>query len=226
MCLIIYKPQNSIISKADLRSAWNNNPDGLGLAYFDQNMIKVHKGIMTFKDAYKLISNLKNKELVIHFRFATHGSILPENTHPFEIHHNIDVSKKCLDPKSILFHNGVIQGFGSNTLSDTCHFTTSILSKIEALEDRFNLLESVGSKYIVMDLDSNLIQLIGKFEDYKGLKVSNLYSLQRDYFWTRSKGNTSKYFDKYSFMDQNYDPYTDVIDYPTQDDFKKILNKK
>jgi predicted glutamine amidotransferase len=106
MCVIIHQPKGKKISKKVLISAWDSNPDGAGISLRLKNNIQVIKGLMTFNDFYEAYEELKNFELVIHFRFATHGAKIPEFTHPFKIddkHH----TEPIFIANKVLHHNGI-----------------------------------------------------------------------------------------------------------------------
>lgn len=99
MCVIIRKPKNIEVSTDILKLCWNANKDGAGFMYSEDNKLVFKKGLMSFEDFLKEYDacNPIDKEVIIHFRFATHGAIANEQTHPFIIHGNVGV-----------MHNGII----------------------------------------------------------------------------------------------------------------------
>ncbi len=154
---------------------WSQNPDGLGLSYYDHlGKIRYVKGIMRLDQAIKHIEKLQHREMIIHFRWCTHGVISQKMTHPFPIetknHKNHGVSAE------ILMHNGVINGFGDNQISDTYEFTYSVYNKIKSYKLRKKLLESIDARFCIMT--EKEIDFIGDgWTDYNGLIVSNLHWL-------------------------------------------------
>lgn len=130
MCIAIYKPEDSVISKETLERCFNANPDGAGFMYVDNKELHMTKGYFTFNkfwDAYKKHSN---KQAVIHFRIKTHGKIDEHNCHPFMIN------------KSIGFvHNGIISGFGEGDKSDTNHFNEEIIKPLVAKWGNLSLFQ-------------------------------------------------------------------------------------
>jgi hypothetical protein len=162
-----------------LRTSWLNNPDGGGFMYEDSGKLIVRKGFMKFDSfllAYKKIPDLKNNEVAIHFRIATHGTVCPSNTHPFWIEKG----------KSALVHNGILSFCSPEKgidMSDSEMFIYSHLQPI--LEDYpgfldsssgVNLLEeAIGmSKMIIMRSDMPTVILNEFFgEEFGGNWFSN-----------------------------------------------------
>src|SRR6187402_2638487 len=105
MCIIVAKTLKAQHPDIEtLRSCWNRNPNGAGIAYPDVNGgISMVKGLMTFDDfmeAMKPLLELKADGIfyVLHFRIATHGTVNKENSHPLCIREN----------KVAIAHNGVL----------------------------------------------------------------------------------------------------------------------
>ena len=86
MCIIITKEKGAKpIEKKIFENCWDNNPDGAGILYHDGKSSTLIKGIMKKEDFLQKVdlANKKECSFVIHTRIATHGSIKPDNTHPF-----------------------------------------------------------------------------------------------------------------------------------------------
>lgn len=121
MCIICVKPEGKSLAENVIQNMWSVNSDGAGFMYAEDGVLHVQKGFMTlseFKEAYE---PHKLKQAVLHFRIKTHGEKNPENTHPFYIDENL-----------AFVHNGIIQGFGSNSHSDTWHFNEEIIKPIRS----------------------------------------------------------------------------------------------
>lgn len=107
MCIIGVYKKGSFMPEEEIEAMWQNNDDGAGFAYYDENTQKwiVKKGFMKLSKLLKELESLGflNSEIkmpfVIHFRAATHGGIRASLTHPFKI--------KAFDGELYIFHNGV-----------------------------------------------------------------------------------------------------------------------
>ena len=119
MCIAIYKPEGTTISKATLERCFNANPDGAGFMYVEDKQLHMQKGFFKFTDFYKEYKQHANKQAVIHFRIKTHGPINKDNCHPFLVNNGIG-----------FVHNGVISGFGEGDMSDTRHFNEEIIKPL------------------------------------------------------------------------------------------------
>ena len=175
MCVIIYKPKGVILEPELLVNAWNENPDGAGFSYWcTANRWITLKGLMEFEDFFSSYSPHQEKELVIHFRIATHGVVNEKNTHPFQ-----DEER---DP--ILYHNGVIGHFGSDKASDTAEFYHSVLKHVPSSLARVKLLQSLThhGKFALLE-PTGAIRLVGTFHELgEGIQASNLSLYYYDEF--------------------------------------------
>jgi predicted glutamine amidotransferase len=123
MCIAIYKPKNIVLKKEILKECWMDNPDGAGFAYRTENKsgeeIIIHKGYMRFKSFWSAYTKLSQSlEMVIHFRFATHGLIDKHNTHPFGLLHG-----------GAFAHNGILGELEEEPIrSDTRIFVEDVLN--------------------------------------------------------------------------------------------------
>lgn len=99
MCLLIYKPADKPIPEDHLKTAWESNGDGAGLAWPSEqnNIIRIKKGFMKHQPLIQSIASRQQSELLIHLRFATHGLKDSTNTHPFRINEHL-----------VFAHNGVL----------------------------------------------------------------------------------------------------------------------
>lgn len=113
MCLIIENKTNiklqNLLSKEQVVSFAEQNPDGFGITFFKNNRINTIKnfGVDNFLNALNFVESDKQK-YYIHFRKATIGKVCLNNIHPFDIHGN---------GKLFLMHNGELPGFKSNEKS-------------------------------------------------------------------------------------------------------------
>lgn len=95
-----------------LKYANESNRHGFGFSWADGDQVRWRKG---FKDE-QLTDDLLQEYLdlpfpkAIHFRWATHGGINPELTHPFPIKRGNPLTLEG-EAKQVLFHNGVWNGW-------------------------------------------------------------------------------------------------------------------
>lgn len=165
MCLIILKTPEGNITKDILKQAFINKSDGVGFAYTNYNNIVVEKRVYkknefeTFYIHYKEIEKKTkqlNTNLLIHFRYATHGKISVDMCHPFEVY------------KGLVFaHNGIIIGkdYRSELVSDTYLYNKKVLQQ---LPKNFHL-----NKGIIKLINND----IGDFNKLVFLDVNNRYTI-------------------------------------------------
>lgn len=135
MCILIYVPKNVALPDDEkLYSCFDSNPDGIGISWNNGVQTFLKKGFMEIEH-FLLYLDQKRDELIdcdvlIHFRYATHGSVNASNCHPFVVSDRIgDLKRKRYQGKDlILAHNGIIHGKEytrktKNDLSDTMIFT-------------------------------------------------------------------------------------------------------
>ena len=120
MCLIIAKYSGlDLPIESRLRTAWMNNSDGFGLAYWEEGMplVQINKGAMTLRDMLDLVDqvpNAKNKKVIMHFRMATDGRIDAGNCHPFPVSSSIGQLRRTeTRTNCAVAHNGIIDDFST-----------------------------------------------------------------------------------------------------------------
>lgn len=172
MCVICVKPKGVKMPSYDMLLAMAQaNPDGCGFVSTRHSCKS-----LDFDEFYEHLRHVrKDENCIIHFRWATHGSVKLTNCHPF--HSN-----------GVYFaHNGIlrINPIGDMTDSETA-FKTRIMPKVEqyglnSLEVKREI-ESIigGSKFAIMH--QNTLNLYGDFKALDGCYYSNfnfLYNLRR-----------------------------------------------
>jgi hypothetical protein len=112
-----------------LRQCWDRNKDGAGVMFAHGGELRVVKGMMkwrAFKKFWRSLGPLRvEAPVVLHFRIATHGTILPKNCHPFFIRDNLAFA-----------HNGVIRKVSIKKdwdISDTEMFSLAYLKPFDAV---------------------------------------------------------------------------------------------
>lgn len=124
MCLIIAKHAGELPCKETFFSGAKGNADAMGIAYFrDDGQMAVHKWVDQKKHqverAWRIVQGLKDKPVLIHFRFTTHGANSFSNCHPFPIGRD-----------AVVAHNGIIPGHYDKDKSDTALFVEKIIKPL------------------------------------------------------------------------------------------------
>ena len=218
MCIIAAKFRGlEMPMESRLRSMWECNPDGAGFMVRSNRGIEIFKGYMTFEslmtalDKVDKMVNLKDCDVVLHFRYGTHGGNIPELTHPFTVSKDFDTMKELYNKVDIaVAHNGVYPYMTDYGISDTMMY---IKEKIEPLYDKNKKfyeteLNKLDGKLCFLTEDG--IRFVGKFieDEYDGIIYSNeTYSYYDDY-----------YYDYYEeFDDFEFDYYEDYLGYDTKE---------
>lgn len=100
MCLIFVRTKHSAPLNFDaLESAHTDNPDGVGLMWYDNGWQQCREVDSTYGEIEQFIRKLDSRELrwAVHFRWATAGKVNKRNCHPFPI-----------GDGAYLMHNGVL----------------------------------------------------------------------------------------------------------------------
>lgn len=196
MCVIISKEVGKKLPSRDfLFKCFKKNPDGSGFMYEYNHEVYIEKGFMKFELLYNRLKeldnqiNLKNHSLVLHFRISTSGKIDPQNCHPYPISKNMGLMRETfLKTKDIAFcHNGIIRNYQSlDTIhNDTQTFGVNVLSVFKEHYPNFyedsKVLKMLGllaqSKLCFLDRKGK-ITYVGDFQNYRGMRCSNLYFIQ------------------------------------------------
>lgn len=213
MCIIIYKPKGKEIPKDHLINSFMNNPDGAGFMVQTEKGVHIQKGYMDNQEllsAVYSLPDLKDRELVLHFRFATSGLIDEGNCHPFPL----SGKKKNLRQLDIMtnigiVHNGVILMTSNrkSDLSDTQLFIKEYLNKLH--HEGVNLLSvtmlkmiqaATKSKFAFMTKDN--VYILGDFINCKGVYYSNSDYKYLNARYTTTK--TNKDYNNYFGWDEEY----------------------
>ena len=168
-----------------LDSCFQSNKDGIGFSFNktgEQPVIA--KGYANVKKLVKMLDTYnvgKENNLLIHFRYATHGKKVPENCHPFPLTADYKEMEflNCTCETAIA-HNGIFSSMPTHdTRSDTMKFIGGILAQPEIIGN----LHSKAVKELIKGycgyssklafLRPEGITTIGDFEEDKGIKYSN-----------------------------------------------------
>jgi hypothetical protein len=131
MCIIVVKPAGvAFPTDAIMQNCWSGNRDGFGAMWRDaEGKVNIDKGYMTERDMLRWKHENETKlqpfDVVMHFRFGTHGTNTPGNTHPFPITNVVaELRATNIQCTRAIAHNGVLAEFGKtgSSLSDTMVF--------------------------------------------------------------------------------------------------------
>ncbi len=137
MCLAIYKPIDKEIKLSELEAGFNANRDGAGFAYVEDGKIHIKKGYFKWDEFLKAYIPHEKKQMLIHFRLATHGAEDAFNCHPWP----------CGDGKFAVIHNGILSYPSSAQKSDTGHYVDEVLDPV--LSQDPNMMDNVGFRWLV-----------------------------------------------------------------------------
>lgn len=179
MCIIVYKDAGiDMPSDTTLRTCFLNNPDGAGYMFRNPDTsITIRKGFMTADaliQSLHSVRDLRDTELVIHFRYATHGDKSPGNTHPFPVTRKIHMLRKVrMTVDYALVHNGVIGGMThrDTTISDTMCLVKLMTNESEESPYIQKILEY--GKFIIMDRAETRMYGIFYRDSQTGIYYSN-----------------------------------------------------
>jgi hypothetical protein len=195
MCVLVTKPAGvPWVSEKELRNCFNGNKDGAGLCWHDGKELWLAKGYFKFESLYKQLKAVEEYPVMLHFRFATHGTVKRKNCHPFVLKNN-----------ACMAHNGVISGLpaiGDKTDSEA--FCRAYLDKftVKQLKSKAvgNLVEGYlgGSKVALLLPDGDFVwynkHLGVTHEDLwfsnDGYKDRVVYNFADDYgdYWDYTSG--------------------------------------
>lgn len=118
MCLIIDRPTGRVVPTEYLTTGLFSNPDGWGIMWAARGEIVALRGLppSEFWDAWKEAP--PDRDVAVHFRWATHGTKALDNVHPF-------IYKDAV----AVMHNGIIDidRSADPRLSDTAHYVERVV---------------------------------------------------------------------------------------------------
>ena len=125
MCLAIAQQPGAKLTDEVLNNAAQNNPDGFGYAFCDENgKVRIRKHtefaelVASYHEDWELYG--QSSGFIVHFRWATHGQVCVKNTHPFKLANG-----------GAMIHNGVLTIPGlPKDYSDSLYFANNFISKL------------------------------------------------------------------------------------------------
>lgn len=172
MCILIVKPAGvKVPSMPIFENCFYANKDGAGFAYSDGRKLTLSKGHMKlneFKTALADAGDLTKYPAIFHFRIATHGTVKPANTHPFNV-----------NDRMVAGHNGILRITPKGDLTDSETFfkyvCAPVLEKFSMFSEEFSMMVSalIDSSKLAFLSDKGDIKMFGKFEEEEGVFYSN-----------------------------------------------------
>ena len=237
MCVIVYKPKGiEVPSESILNNCFKINGDGVGFMFADSDSVIIRKGFMTFDgfmDSLKYYQSkydLKNKNLIIHFRIATSGGTSPQKCHPFPLDGlsgNLNATK--IKHNFGVVHNGVLSEYVYGNLSDTQNYIKDFLTPLFNLNNNVNnadvsklISATLGtSKILILNKDDEVLRL-GEWCEDGGVYYSNL-TYKTSYYtsatketaptcWNYTKNYSLYDYDSTDKMSAYESLYYDIID--------------
>ena len=201
MCVIVYKPKGINIPDKDiLHNCYINNNDGVGYTFTDRKNVVVKKGYKDFELFYKDLlkdykkHNLKEHNLIMHFRIGTSGGLTKEKTQPFKITNNVKELNKLYikNKKTSIVHNGVFSNYTYNSnLSDTQNYIKDFLQPllVSGIRNKTELIkDTLSYSKIAMLNNKDNVSLYGEYILDNGIYYSN--NSYNNYY---TKDNIKKY---------------------------------
>lgn len=203
MCIAIVSPKGTTITSQSFRNCWDNNYNGAGFMYNDDdNKIHVVKEMDKFDRIYNKYKRLRKKfpnaTFLVHFRISTHGVINKENCHPFKVNKTLG-----------FIHNGIIHHVQKNKdYSDTNMFNRDILKNMPGIS--VEMLNSPAMQ-----------ELIGNYIGYS--KLAFMDNLGKFSIINEHKGNWGD--DGIWYSNDSYKRVKTTVDYGGKTMTKNELRK-
>lgn len=225
MCIAILNTKGQIKDKY-IKNSWDNNDQGAGLLWNEDNQLKTYKtyDYKDFLNKYKEVrKNPTVNKIVLHFRIATSGHDKYVNLHPFNVNDSLG-----------FVHNGVISGLGDQKHSDTFYFN-DMLKKLPSdflsnETTREFIASYIGySKLIFLDSNDQHTVINEHLGHWNGLNwfSNDSYKQSNDFYYfgnekvSKGKATKNKYTaskDTYTSLKDDYFFYENV----TKDNLQKV----
>lgn len=180
MCIIAVCLKRKM-TPGEVHECWKTNDDGAGIAWMENDKVRVKKGFMKeddFKAFYQEFP--ENIEHVAHFRTSTAHGVVPELTHPFVINTDSPNVIEYEGDDSVLFHNGIWSDWEKQTfqffLNNGVRVPDGVWSDSRALAvicNRLgtNVLALVSGKFAIVTKTGIFVR--GDYEREEGILFSN-----------------------------------------------------
>lgn len=159
MCIMIYLPAGVDFPIEHAQAMYRRNSDGLGIVWASRGKLHTRRALpVNSVDAQAMLINWladsDGSPRIVHFRFATHGTVTLGNVHPFRV--------PTKAGRLMLAHNGVLPWDGADGLTDTQYYIDAYLAPLLSVyRDPIAALSGplgdvigshiAGSKFAIMD---------------------------------------------------------------------------
>lgn len=181
ICVIVVCKERALTEK-EVREAFRANPDGGGLAWYEDGKVVLRKGFMKVNhmlDCY--LGEHVNEKLphVVHCRRAT-SKVTQKLTHPFIVSEKSPLKLTYHGNEAVLFHNGVVSDWKKKMFEFYLHNAKKIPdgdfsdSRFVAILVHFlgeNILPILGDKYVMFSISN--INMYGSFSEDSGVFATN-----------------------------------------------------
>jgi hypothetical protein len=106
--------------RSELKACFEANPHGAGFAYERGGKVHVSKGYFSFKPLWRALRKVEDRPVLLHFRYATHGSKSAANCHPFLLANGCAAA-----------HNGVLDIDVEGDMTDSETFFRAALERFK-----------------------------------------------------------------------------------------------
>ncbi|KFI93231.1 class II glutamine amidotransferase domain protein [Bifidobacterium saguini DSM 23967] len=89
MCVLVTSKAGTMPSLSQIALMSEANPDGAGIAWHDGTRLHRYRNTDNQQTILYMLTHwqeLEKHPFLLHFRYATHGKVSTENTHPFQYH--------------------------------------------------------------------------------------------------------------------------------------------
>ncbi len=245
MCIIILNVPEVELPKTELENSFNNNSHGGGLAWVEDEKVKVWKIVpkqyhtdigdsqaVAFEKFYakyqEIRKNNPKSNILVHCRISTGGGVNLKNCHPFEV-----------SGDTVFAHNGSINIEKSTTgFNDTWHYNEKVLKAYYKEDPNFifdkkytdKMYQEIGHSKLVFLTANNEFSIVGENRGaWRGVEGNKNWYSNMSYERGRyDRGgvsyNTADYY-QYSTADTSKytEDYTDEIEDPYVDEVNGIV---
>ena len=191
MCVIIYIPNTSTITREELVKAWNRNSDGAGYCMQKDGKVYTKRGFMKMNEFIDEVQEYIGKyNIALHFRISTSKAVNPLQTHPYMIDNITKMEGETSNGVACM--NGVIKSNYTKRKkwNDTMNYIVDNRDTFNrANKHILDMMETeTGSKWLLMK-PRNVIMSKG-FKEKDGRWYSNTYHLNTYTYYGYRRKNT------------------------------------